>query len=78
MSSRDTLEFIVSYLVDNPDDVRIEEELSGRSVVYDIFVHPDDIGKVIGRSGRIARALRAVVKAAASREDLNAIIEIVD
>lgn len=78
MSSRETLEFIVSYLVDNPDDVRIEEDLNGRTVVYDLFLHPDDIGKVIGRGGRTARALRAVVKAAALREDRNAIIEIVD
>lgn len=78
MSSRETLEFVVSYLVDFPDDVRIEEDVSGRTVVYDLFVHPDDIGKVIGRNGRIARAIRAVVKAAALGEDRNAIVEIVD
>ena len=78
MSSRETLEFIVSYLVDHPDDVRIEEDESGRTIVYDLFVHPDDVGKVIGRNGRIAKALRAVVKAAALREDRNAIVEIVD
>jgi hypothetical protein len=78
MSSRETLEFIVSYLVDNPNDVRIEEDESGRTVVFDLFVHPDDVGKVIGRNGRIARAIRAVVKAAALREDRNAIVEIVD
>ncbi|MCA1839332.1 MAG: KH domain-containing protein [Actinomycetota bacterium] len=78
MSSRETLEFIVSYLVDNPDDVRVEEEEQGRTIIYDLFVHPDDIGKVIGRSGRTARAIRTVVKAAAMREDRNAIVEIVD
>jgi len=78
MSSRETLEFIVSYLVDNPNDVRIEVDESGRTVVFDLFVHPDDVGKVIGRNGRIARAIRAVVKAAALREDRNAIVEIVD
>ncbi|MGQ0679060.1 MAG: KH domain-containing protein [Actinomycetota bacterium] len=78
MSSRETLDFIVSYLVDQPDDVRIEEDESGRTIVYDLYVHPDDIGKVIGRNGRIARAIRAVVKAAALREDRNAIVEIVD
>lgn len=77
MSSRDTLDFIVSYLVDNPDDVRIEESDSGNAVVYELFVHPDDVGKVIGRNGRIARALRTVVKAAAAREDRNALVEIV-
>ncbi len=78
MSSRETLEFVVSYLVDHPNDIRVEEEDSGRTVVYDLFVHPDDVGKVIGRNGRIARALRTVVKAAALREDRNAIVEIVD
>ncbi|HEX2258252.1 MAG TPA: KH domain-containing protein [Actinomycetota bacterium] len=78
MSSRETLEFVVSYLVDHPNDIRIEEDDSGRTIVYDLFVHPDDVGKVIGRNGRIARALRTVVKAAALREDRNAIVEIVD
>lgn len=78
MSSRDTLEFIVSYLVEYPDEVRIEESGSGRTVIYDLFVHPDDVGRVIGRSGRMARAIRTVVKAAAAREDRNAVVEIVD
>lgn len=78
MSSRETLEFVVSYLVDNPDEVRIEEELSGRTIMYDLYVHPDDIGKVIGRNGRIARAIRTVVKAAALREDCSALVEIID
>lgn len=78
MSSRATLEFIVSNIVDNPDDVRIEESVTGRTVIYDLIVNPDDIGKVIGRSGRTARAIRNVVKAAATREDRNAVVEIVD
>lgn len=78
MSSRETLEFVVSYLVDFPDEVRVEQDLSGRTIIYDLYVHPDDVGKVIGRNGRIARAIRTVVKAAALREDRNAIVEIVD
>ncbi len=78
MSARATLDFIVSYLVDHPDEVQIDEEESGGTVIYDLIVHPDDVGKVIGRGGRIARALRAVVKVAASREGQNAIVEIVD
>jgi predicted RNA-binding protein YlqC (UPF0109 family) len=78
MSSRETLDFVVSYLVDHPNDIRIEEDDSGRTIVYDLFVHADDVGKVIGRNGRIARAIRTVVKAAAVREDRNAIVEIVD
>lgn len=78
MSARATLDFIVSYLVDHPDEVQIEEEQSGRTVIYDLIVHPDDVGKVIGRNGRIARALRTVVKVAASRDGQNAMVEIVD
>lgn len=78
MSSRETLEHIVSFLVDNPDDVYVEESDQGATIIYDLFVHPDDIGKVIGRGGRTARAIRAVVKAAALKEDRNAVVEIVD
>lgn len=78
MGSRETLEFVVSFLVDNPDDVRVEQEDQGGTVLYDLFVHPDDIGKVIGRGGRTARAIRTVVKAAAAREDRNAVVEIID
>ena len=76
MSSRETLEFIVSYLVDFPDDIQVTESESGRTLVYELSVHPDDVGKVIGRNGRIAKALRAVVRAAAAGEDRNAMVEI--
>lgn len=78
MSSRATLDFIVSFLVDHPEDVRVEETEEGSTIIYDLIVHPDDIGKVIGKSGRTARAIRTVVKAAAAKEDRNAIVEIVD
>jgi hypothetical protein len=78
MGSRETLEHIVSYLVDHPDEVTVEESESGGSFYYDLFVHPDDIGRVIGRSGRTARAIRAVVKAAAARESRTVFVEIVD
>lgn len=77
MGSWETLDFIVSYLVDNPDDIRIEESETGRTVIYELYVHADDVGKVIGKGGRMARALRSVVKAAAAREDRNAVVEIV-
>lgn len=77
MGSREVLDHLVSFLVDNPDDIRIEETESGHTVVYELYVHPDDVGKVIGKGGRIARALRTVVKAAAAREDRHAVVEIV-
>lgn len=78
MSARGTLEYVVSYLVSFPDEVQIEEDESGRTVIYDLIVHPDDVGKVIGRNGRIARAIRTVVKVAAAREGKNSMVEIVD
>ena len=78
MSSRETLDFVVSFLVDNPDDVRIEESDQGDTIIYDLIVHQDDIGKVIGRNGRTARSLRTIVRAAAAREDRNAVVEIID
>jgi hypothetical protein len=78
MSSRETLDFVVSFLVDNPDDVRIEETDQDDTIIYDLIVHPDDIGKVIGRNGRTARSLRTIVKAAASKEDRNAVVDIID
>ena len=76
MSSREALEFIVSYLVDYPDDIHVEESESGHTTIYELSVHPDDVGKVIGRNGRIAKALRSVVRAAAARGDRNAVVEI--
>lgn len=78
MPSRETLDFVVSFLVDNPDDVTIEESDQGDTLIYDLIVHPDDIGKVIGRNGRTARSLRTIVKAAASKEDINVAVEIID
>jgi len=78
VGTRATLQFIVPFLVEHPDEIQIEEEESGRTLIFDLIVHPDDVGKVIGRNGRIARALRTVVKTAAGLEDKNALIEIVD
>ena len=54
---------IVNGLVDNPDDINIERVESGRNVTYEISVHEDDIGKVIGRQGRIIRAIRVLARA---------------
>lgn len=58
--------FLVTSLVDNPDDVSIARKDTGSSTTYEVSLHPDDIGKVIGRQGRIIKAIRTVVRAAAS------------
>ncbi len=75
---KDLLEYLARALVDNPDDVRIEVIEGERSVILQLKVNPEDIGKVIGKQGRIAQALRTVVKAAATKQGKNAIVEILD
>lgn len=75
---KDLLEYLAKSLVDNPDDVSIEVIEGERSVILQLKVHPDDIGKVIGKQGRIANALRTLVKAAATKQGKNAIVEILD
>lgn len=58
--------FLVTSLVDHPDDVVIARKESGSSVTFEVSLNPEDIGKVIGRQGRIIKAIRTVVRAAAS------------
>ena len=65
-------------LVDEPDAVRVETEEHEDELVLLLHVAPDDVGKVIGRQGRIARALRIVVRAGAARDGRRVSIEIVD
>ncbi|MEJ5297537.1 MAG: KH domain-containing protein [Armatimonadota bacterium] len=70
------LEVIVRGLVDEPERVRVRETVSGSRVTYDISVSERDLGKVIGRDGRIANALRTVVSALAARQNREAQVEI--
>jgi len=58
--------YLVSSLVENPDNVSIARKESGSTVTFEVSVDPDDVGKVIGRQGRIIKAIRTVVRAAAS------------
>jgi uncharacterized protein len=75
---RDLVEFICRALVDEPDEVRVEEVEEDGDIVLEITVAPDDIGRVIGRGGRIANAIRTVAKAAAVRDDRRVIVDILD
>ena len=72
------LEWIARRLVDEPDAVRVETETREDAVVYRLHVAPDDVGKVIGRQGRLARALRSIVRAAGARADERYLLEIAD
>jgi uncharacterized protein len=73
-----TLAYLARSLVEHVDDVRVEQLAGDRGTLYKLHVNPDDMGRVIGRSGRIARALRQVTRAAASRAGVHAVIEIAD
>ena len=70
------VEYLARQLVDDPDAVRVEEEQSEGAIVLRLHVAQDDIGKVIGRQGRVARALRAVVRAGAARQRQRVLLEI--
>jgi predicted RNA-binding protein YlqC (UPF0109 family) len=77
--SVEVLTYIAKSLVDNPDDVVVTEvEEDDGEVVLELRVHPDDMGKVIGKRGRTAKAIRTMVKAAATREGTSATVEIVE
>ncbi len=65
---KELLEYVVKELVDHPDAVRVRERSSRGSVTLELTVAPDDTGKVIGRSGRVAKAIRDVLGVAATRE----------
>ena len=69
-------EVIAKSLVDNPDEVVVTEKDTGKALVLELKVASSDMGKVIGKQGRIAKAIRSVVKAAASKEDKKVIVDI--
>ena len=74
---KELVEVIAKSLVDNPDEVVVTENVKERVIVLELRVAQSDMGKVIGKQGRIAKAIRSVVKAAASKEDKKIIVEIV-
>jgi predicted RNA-binding protein YlqC (UPF0109 family) len=74
---QELVEYLAKGLVDNPDEVRVERIERDGAVVLELRVAPDDVGKVIGRQGRIARALRTIVRASGARSNERAMLEIV-
>ena len=71
------IRYIAQSLVENPDQVEIIEKEGADSIIYELHVAPDDMGKVIGRQGRIAKAIRTVVKAATAKSEKPVFVEIV-
>jgi uncharacterized protein len=76
--SAELLDYLARQLVDEPDEVRIEQAEDAHGVVLRLHVAPADVGKVIGRKGRIAHALRTVVRAGGTRRGERFLLEIVD
>ena len=73
---KELIEVIAKSLVDNPFEVVVTETVSGDDLLLELKVDPSDMGKVIGRQGRIAKAIRTVVKAASSKSDRKVVVEI--
>jgi predicted RNA-binding protein YlqC (UPF0109 family) len=73
---KSTVEFLVKELVDNPDAVEVSEVSGDDSTTYEVRVSPDDLGKVIGKQGRIANAIRTLVKAVAMKDKRKVYVEI--
>lgn len=75
---KDLVEFMARSLVEQPDSVQVEEEQYGDQVIFHLFVADDDMGKVIGKQGRIANAMRQLLKVAAARQGTRVRLEIGD
>ncbi len=74
---KELVELIAKSLVDNPDAVDVNEIEGSQSVIIELKVADEDMGKIIGKQGRIAKAIRTVVKAAAIKENKRVVIEII-
>lgn len=74
---KELVEVIAKALVDNPDEVTVTEKGEGKNVTLELHVAASDMGKVIGKQGRIAKAIRSVVKAASSKDNIRVDVEII-
>ncbi|MGB3346740.1 MAG: KH domain-containing protein [Candidatus Humimicrobiia bacterium] len=75
---KELLEYIAKALVDKPDKVEVNEVGEGRSIILQLKVDEADVGKVIGKKGRIANALRVIIKSVATKNGKVAIVQIID
>ncbi len=75
---KELIEFVARAIVDDPDAVEVEEEEGGDRIVLHLYVADNDMGKVIGKQGRIANAMRDLLKVVAARNDTRASLEIGD
>ena len=74
---KELVEILAKALVDHPEQVEVNEVVGEQSIILELKVAQDDMGKVIGKQGRIAKAIRTVVKAAAIKEEKKVVVEII-
>ena len=75
---KELIEYVVKALVDHPDDLRIAEIEGERTIVYELRCHPEDVGKVIGQSGKTVGAIRTLLSTVAARQNKRAMLEVVE
>ncbi|MEN3187083.1 MAG: KH domain-containing protein [Atribacterota bacterium] len=75
---KELVEYMVKSLVDDPERVSVSELEGEQSVIYEVRVAPEDMGKIIGKQGRIAKAMRTIVKAASVKSGKKAVVEILE
>jgi predicted RNA-binding protein YlqC (UPF0109 family) len=75
---KEVLEYIARAMVDEPEAVEFTEVTGERSVILQLRVAPEDMGKVIGKRGRTVRAIRSIVRAAGSRQGVTTLVEIIE
>jgi predicted RNA-binding protein YlqC (UPF0109 family) len=75
---KELIEYIAKSLVDHPEQVHVEEVIGARSIIYELSVASSDMGRVIGKRGRVANAMRSLLRVASARGNKRAILEIVE
>ncbi len=75
-ATREFIEYVARLLARNPDEVRVTDSVDEKGIVYRISLHPDDVGRVIGREGRIIQSMRSLLRAAAVRQGIRLAIEV--
>ena len=75
---KELIEYVVKALVDHPEDIRISEIQGERTIVFELRCHPEEVGKVIGKSGKTVGAIRTLLSTVAARQNRRAMLEVVE
>ena len=75
---KELIEYVVKTLIDHPEDLRLTEIEGERTIVYELRCHPEDVGKVIGKSGKTVGAIRTLLSTVAARQNRRAMLEVVE